>query len=120
MQKGTIELIGVDFFAYHGVGAAEQQVGNRYTLDLKLSADLLKACQTDNVQHTIDYAEVYQLLAQEMKTPSHLLEHLAYKMVQILKKTYPQISYIYLKVSKHNPPIGSLAAKTAFVWEESW
>ena len=64
-------------YAYHGVAPQENLIGNEYLIDLKLKVDISKAAQTDEVTDTVNYAEVHQVIENEMAVPSKLLEHVS-------------------------------------------
>ncbi|MDH6357610.1 dihydroneopterin aldolase [Parabacteroides sp. PF5-9] len=101
-----IELKSMKFYAYHGVGQQERIVGNNFEVDLVLEAVLDRAIATDNLDDTINYAEIYQLVKEEMDLPSNLLEHVAGRIIRSIMTAFPQINAIELKLSKLNPPIG--------------
>ena len=56
-----IILKGIQFHGYHGVTEAERQLGQKYEIDLELMTDLSAAGKTDDLTHTINYAQVVQL-----------------------------------------------------------
>lgn len=105
-MKTTIKLKNMRFFAYHGVSEQETKVGNDFFVTVSFEADLSVACQTDFVEDTISYADVYELVEQEMKTPSKLIENAAYRILRKLKKTFPSIEKIDVEVAKIHPPVG--------------
>ena len=94
------------FYAYHGVLEEERRGGNTFVVDLTLTAPLEKAVQSDQLEDTINYAEVYELTKQEMNIPSQLLEHVAGRICRALRHHFPQIEQIEIRVSKLNPPFG--------------
>ena len=94
------------FYAYHGVLEQERRVGNTFVVDLTLTAPLEKAVQSDQLEDTINYVEVYELTKQEMNIPSQLLEHVAGRICRALRHHFPQIEQIEIRVSKLNPPFG--------------
>lgn len=106
-MKTYILLENIIFYAYHGVLKQETTVGNTYTVNLKLATDMSKAFETDSINDTISYAAVYDVVKNEMSIPSQLIEHVANRIVQSLKKTFPEVSGIELKLSKRNPPMGA-------------
>jgi dihydroneopterin aldolase len=98
-------LSGMQFYAYHGVNAQENKVGNTFFIDLKIGGDFSKACLSDNVADALNYASIYETVKHMMDIPCHLLEHLAETICQELKKKFPQIESIEIKLSKTNPPL---------------
>ena len=55
-----ITLMGMEFFGYHGVLPEENKLGQRFVVDLVLELDLHQAGLNDDLNATINYAEVYQ------------------------------------------------------------
>jgi len=100
-----IELKKMIFHAYHGVTEQERIDGNIFRVDLKLFLDLSKAIESDRLEDTLNYADVYKIIKEEMLIPSHLLEHIAGRIVRKIKLNYPDISKINLRLAKNNPPI---------------
>ena len=54
------------FYAFHGVLTQETKVGNHYVVNIHIEADLSVACESDNVDDTINYAIIYDLVKIEM------------------------------------------------------
>ena len=106
MMESYILLENIVFYANHGVFLQENLVGNEYVVNLKMKLDLGKAGMTDNLDDTVSYADVYNIIKKEMEVPSKLLEHVAKRMILSIKGRFPQIDEIEVKLSKRNPPIG--------------
>lgn len=104
-QTMNIHLEGLRIFAYHGVLPQENRVGAMYTINLKLTTDFLEASLTDDLTHTINYAEIYQAVKAEMSQPSKLLEHVIYRISERLFKDFPTITAIHISLYKENPPM---------------
>ena len=95
------------FFAHHGVGEQETRVGNEFTIDLRIKTDIAKAMRTDNVDDTVSYADIYEVIKQEMNIPSKLLEHVVGRIARRLFQDFPTIEALELKLYKRNPPMGA-------------
>lgn len=100
-----IELKNMTFHAGHGVSEQEKTVGNTFTVSLKLYLDLSIAGQSDRLEDTLDYAGVFEIVKKEMAVPSNLLEHVANRIIQAVKQTFPQIAKIQIRVAKLRPPV---------------
>lgn len=107
MSCSFIVLQHVRFHAYHGVLPQERLTGNDYVVDLRIKYDVEAATVSDQVGDTLNYAEVYQLLEQEMAVPSALIERVAGRIAARLERKFPSIQAIYLKIIKVNPPMGA-------------
>lgn len=102
-----IRLDHLRFHAYHGALAQERTVGNDYELSLRVKYSVAKAMATDNVADTINYATLYRIAANEMRSPSNLLEHVAGRIAQTIAAEFPDIEAIDITLTKLNPPMGT-------------
>lgn len=102
-----IFMKNVRFHACHGVMPQEQAIGADFLISVRIGYDFSKAINTDDVSDTISYADVYKLIKQEMQVPSKLLEHVAGRIVNAIKKAFPDISSVELSLTKENPPMGA-------------
>jgi len=78
------------------------------------------AIKSDELEDTINYATIYDLINKEMKIPSRLLEHVAGRIIYSLKDHFPQISEIELSLSKLNPPIGGDIHSATVILKETY
>lgn len=100
-----IHLKGLKLYAYHGVLPQENQVGAEYTIDLRLKTDFTQAAETDRLEGTVNYAEVFNAVKKEMEIPSQLLEHVAWRIARRLLDDFPTISEVDIALYKQNPPM---------------
>ena len=107
LMSSKIYLRNVRFHAFHGVLPQEGIVGNDYLVNLVLDYDFSSAMQTDELQGTLNYAEVYQKVREEMVVPSKLLEHVAGRIAHRLFSDFPEIQKLQLSITKVNPPMGA-------------
>src|SRR5665648_482797 len=110
---GVIEIEGMEFYAYHGHFAEEQIVGNRFIVDLTLITDCTKAAISDNLEDALNYQAVYLIVNEEMQIKSHLLEHVAGRIINRLYEGYDTIEKAKVKISKLNPPMGGQIEKVS-------
>ena len=94
-------------YAFHGVLPQERQVGGWFTVSLCVHYNIIRAIASDNVNDTLSYAELYELVKQEMAQPSNLLEHVAGRIARKVLGSFPQIESLDLTVTKENPPMGA-------------
>ncbi len=107
IKDSYIELQDVRFHAFHGVMPQEGRVGADFLVSVRVGIALEKAMQSDDVEDTLNYAELYQLVQREMAVPSRLLEHVAGRIVKAIGKDFPDVTSIDLKLTKLNPPMGA-------------
>lgn len=104
IEAMKITLHEMRFYAYHGVFAQEQRVGNHFIVELTFWADIAESLHRDELEETISYADVYEVIKAEMAIPSCLLEHVVGRISERLFATFPRIQRIALTLSKCNPP----------------
>lgn len=107
LMSSKIYLRNVRFHAFHGVLPQEGIVGNDYLVNLVLDYDFSSAMKTDDLQGTLNYAEVYQKVREEMAVPSKLLEYVAGRIGHRLFSDFPEIQKLQLSITKVNPPMGA-------------
>lgn len=107
LMSSKIYLRNVRFHAFHGVLPQEGIVGNDYLVNLVLDYDFSSAMKNDDLQGTLNYAEVYQKVREEMAMPSKLLEHVAGRIAHRLFSDFSEIQKLQLSITKVNPPMGA-------------
>jgi dihydroneopterin aldolase len=103
---GLIQIEGMEFYSFHGHFKEEQIVGNRFTVDLILEADMEKPAESDNLRDAINYQRVYEVVRLQMEQKSHLLENIAGRILEALFTEIEGIKKATVKVSKMNPSMG--------------
>ena len=106
-----IRLEGMKFYAYHGVLPQENLVGANYYIDLKLKTDFSRAASTDELEGTVNYADIHAAVKEEMQITSQLLEHVCQRIASRIFKDYPTIETIDICLYKENPPMGACAQR---------
>ena len=101
-----ISINDMHFYAHHGCFEQERAIGTHFRVDLTFKTDTSKAEVSDNIDDTVSYLDVYQVVKSEMLQPSHLLEHVARRVGERVLSVFPTIESVVLKVSKLNPPLG--------------
>jgi len=115
----TIEIEGMEFYAYHGHFKEEQVVGNKFIVNVSLETHATKAVQSDHLADALDYQKVYHLIKSEMNIKSHLLEHICGRILFSLLEEFPQIERATVKVSKMNPPMGGQIEKVSLTLSQT-
>lgn len=109
MTKGTIELLGMQFKAFHGCLPQERRDGNLFVVDFSCEYDITAAAASDRLSDTLDYGEVYRIVAREMAVPSNLLENVAARIAGAVRCAHPEIISLKVSVAKKNPPVAGEA-----------
>ena len=100
-----ITLENIELHAYHGVLPQERQVGGMYVVDISMTVPDEQSTETDCLEHIVNYAEVYDVIKDEMAVPSKLIEHVAGRIARRVRKDFPLVSKVRIKLTKKHPPI---------------
>ena len=105
---GVVFLRDVRLYAFHGVMEQERRVGGWFVVNLRVHYyNMVKACSSDCVDDTLNYAVLLDLVRQEMRQPSSLLEHVAGRIARAVFSRYPAVDAVDVSIVKENPPMGS-------------
>ena len=106
-----IRLEGMKFYAYHGVLPQENLVGTNYYIDLRLKTDFSRAAETDELEGTVNYADIHSAVKEEMQITSQLLQHVCQRIARRIFHDFPTIETIDISLFKENPPMGACAQR---------
>lgn len=112
MKNVTILLTGMRFYAYHGCFEEEQKIGTHFVVDVALTYNAEAAVTNDDVEQSVNYQLVYKTIRKVMDTPQHLIETVADHIIREIKRDFPQVLKVTVKLCKLNPP---LDGKTEYV-----
>jgi len=112
---GLIEIESMEFYAFHGHFKEERIVGNKFLVDLKIETDMELPSQSDNLKDAVNYQRVYEIVKKQMGLKSHLLEHIAGRIIDSVYAEMSGIKKITVKVSKLNPPMGGKIGSVSVV-----
>ena len=116
----TIEISGLSLYTHVGVTPAEQEVGQRLLLDLRIDVGESDATLTDQLEDTVDYAEVCEMasLVTQQRTYK-TLERLCAAIADRLIASY-DVNSVWIKAAKPEPPIALPVSEVSVeVWREA-
>ena len=97
------------FYGYHGNLESEKSQGQRFYVDVEIKTDLTKAGQSDDLQDSINYVEVYDIVSTIMTGESrNLLERLGALIADELYQHYQGIVGLSVSVRKPSVPIAGI------------
>ncbi|WP_326504086.1 dihydroneopterin aldolase [Rothia nasimurium] len=104
-RTDRITLTGVGSVGYHGVLDSEKQTGQPFFVDITMFTDFTQATATDNVAHTVNYAEVAEVIREIVTGESlDLIETLAERIASAVLEKFPLLA-VELTVHKPKAPI---------------
>lgn len=102
-----IILENMEFHAFHGCMEHEKNIGNTFLVSIKIKIDTTQAGVSDNLEDTLNYQLIYDVIRTQMEIRSNLIEHLARRIIDAVMERFDQINSIKLKLTKLNPPLGA-------------
>jgi dihydroneopterin aldolase len=114
---GKIEVSGIRIKAYHGCLPEEAIIGGEYIVDITIDSDFSKACLSDDLNDTVDYCAVYEIVKMEMAIRSKLIEHVAQRILSSLRAKFPDTKTFSVKVTKLVPPMNGAVDSVAYIAE---
>lgn len=101
-----IVLTGMRFYGYHGVYPEEVKLGQAFSVDVELLADLRAAGEMDEIRKTVDYGKVYQTVKHIVEgKPFKLIEALAERVAEEVLREHRNASEVVVRVHKPKAPI---------------
>jgi len=104
MDKILIE--GLKAWGKHGVLDFEKQYPQAFTVDMEIWADLSKAYLSDNLEDTVNYACIYEVIKTVIETQSfRLVERLAFVILEKVFRHDVRIQRIRIRLIKNKAPL---------------
>ena len=112
-QIYTIRLDGIYVRAFHGCYDLEQQVGNRFRVDITIRTPLCDLPATDDVTQAVNYLTVFEIVERTMQRTQRTIEAAASNVIAAIKEAFPQIVEVECTVAKIAPPLGGKIDKVS-------
>ncbi|TJX15704.1 dihydroneopterin aldolase [Tissierella creatinini] len=102
----SIIMNNMVFYAYHGVMQEEKVLGQKFHVDAKLYLNLNSAGRTDNLNYTVSYAEVYELIKKIVTEEKFdLLEALSHRLCERILTIFAMVEEVEITVRKPGAPV---------------
>jgi len=112
---GLIQIENMEFYSFHGHFKEERIVGNKFLVDLTVETDMKVPSESDNLKDAVNYQRIYEIVKQQMEMKSHLLEHIAGRILDAIYSEMEGIKKATVKVSKMNPPMGGKIGSVSII-----
>lgn len=104
--RDRITLTGVTAYGFHGVLAEEKAQGQEFSVDLTLEVDLSRAAASDDLTHTVNYAEAAADAVALLQGPSQdLIETVAGAIADAVL-VRPLVEAVEVTLHKPHAPVG--------------
>lgn len=115
----VIRLLGMEFYGYHGVFEAEKELGQRFEVDVELHRDLKQAADSDDLDVTLNYVDVYTVVKDIVEERTfNLIEAVAEEIASTILSSFP-VAGVTVRVRKPHVSLGGLL-RTVEVEIERW
>ena len=111
-----ISVEGIRIFAYHGHLPEEAKLGGHFIVNVWVTADTSKVEKTDNLNNTVDYARIIDIVKKQMAIRSDMIEHPARRIVDAILPIQ-KVQKVKVEVEKINPPIDATFDKISVTTE---
>jgi len=102
-----MEVTGIEVWAHHGVFDHERRDGQLFLIDVAWWLDTSPAAHTDDLESTIDYGKVTNVIVAETQSgPVDLIETLAERLHQALFAQFP-MDRLQITIHKPQAPISA-------------
>ena len=103
-----ITLKNMVFYAYHGTESHEQKGGQKFQIDVEMSLDLSKAIESDSLEDTVSYPDVYTLIKGVVqKEQFNLIESLANAIALAILENF-HVGEVTVRIRKPGAIIGGI------------
>ncbi|GAB6138850.1 dihydroneopterin aldolase [Halanaerobaculum tunisiense] len=115
-----IILDGLSFYGYHGALEEENKLGQKFIIDLELKCNLQEAGRTDQLDKSVNYAQVYQVVKQICQQEEYkLLEAVGENIASKILEKFSLVEEISVRVKKPEAPIKGILDYVAVDIERS-
>lgn len=109
MNYDVIRINNMVFHAFHGVEESEKIEGQRYEVDVELFLDLRKPARSDQLEDTIDYREVYEVVEEiVVEGEYNLVETMAEDMASSILDKF-NVKEVLVRVRKPHVPLRGIS-----------
>ena len=105
-MSDQIRVTGIKAFGYHGVLPHEATEGQDFIVDLLITLDLRAVSLSDDLQETINYADLAQIAHDNIVGERvQLIERLAGRIAEEISSAYSHITSVSVTVHKPHAPV---------------
>lgn len=105
-----IKIKNLEVFAHHGVLKEENVLGQKFIISITMYTDIIKAGTSDELQYSINYAEVSQFVTEYMQAHTHRLletvaEQLSKELLLHFTTEHVELKKVKLEIKKPWAPV---------------
>ena len=116
-HNGINKVEGIKIYSYHGHLPEEAILGGHFIVNVNVNADTSKVEISDDLDDTVDYVKIIEIVKEEMSIRSSMIEHPAARIAdKILLQKY--VIDVQVEVEKLNVPIAEIFNKISVTVKE--
>jgi len=116
-----IYIKDLEIYGFHGVNQQEKDMGQRFIISLELFFSLQAPGESDNLNETVNYAQVCVDIEEEFKKEKYdLIEKAAEKLAKFVLMNYKLVDRVKVKIKKPWAPIGKPLDHVAVEIDRRW
>ena len=113
---GLVTIEGIRIFAYHGHLPEEAILGGHFIVNVWVTSETLEVEETDNLNHTVDYVQLIEVVKQQMSIRANMIEVPAKRIVDAIL-LLNKVQKVKVEVEKIQPPIKATFDKISVTLE---
>lgn len=102
-MTGTLLFNSIKLYGYHGIYKEEALVGTFFIVSIKAVLKVDFANELTNLENSVNYEELYQVLKNSFEQREDLIETVALNIYKALKKQFDQVQKWTVSIEKQNP-----------------
>ena len=114
---GKVKINNLKTYAYHGCLNEERKIGSEYIVNLSAAFDSTTSSKTDNLNDTVDYVKIIEIVKQQMDIRSDMIECPAKRIVDVILSLNNKIQKVKVELEKIQPPIDATFDKISVTIE---
>tara|TARA_B100000965_G_C19239934_1_gene603930 strand:+ start:33 stop:386 length:354 start_codon:yes stop_codon:yes gene_type:complete len=113
---GLIAVEGIRVFAYHGHLEQEGILGGHFIVNVWIKADTIEVEQTDDLNHTVDYVKIIDIVKKHMAIRADMIEVPAKRIVDAIL-LLNKVKSVKVEIEKNQSPIDAVFDKISVTIE---
>ena len=113
---GLIKVLGIKVYSFHGHLPEEAILGGHFIVNVWVTADTTQVETTDNINDTVDYVKIIEVVQEQMKARANMIEVPAKRIVDAIL-SLDKVQKVKVEIEKVKPPIDATFDKISVTAE---
>ena len=117
IKNQKLEINKIEIFAPIGVYEHEKKDKNKFLVSVEIEGDFSKSMHSDQLEDTLDYQNIYDIVHAEMQIPADLIEHVCYRISEKIVMIDFSMTKVKVRIEKCSPPMEGTVESSCFELE---